>query len=252
MYSINLLEDSRDLRSRRSEETRETERALREQFVLEIAHDLRNPLTGIRANAQLMMRNPEKLERNLLLANRIVSSTDRLDRMVSNLMDATQIRAGKRLDLELEKINLVALIQETLENLSFTYGNRFVFDSLESLTGYSNRDGMVRVLENLVSNAVKYGSSDTPIVLNLNYEREKISLSVHNEGHPIPLDEQHKLFQLFGRTESAQSSGQRGWGIGLVLVKGIVEALKGSIRVESSAKLGTTFEMVLPWKKEIK
>ena len=103
---------------------------------------------------------------------------------------------------------------------------------------------MRRVIENLAINAVKYGYPDTPIILTLQQIETQISLTVYNEGDPIPLDAQSILFQQFRRTVSAEE--QTGWGLGLFLVKSIIEAHQGTIEVESAAGKGTSFIVKLP------
>ena len=250
LYSVYQLEEDRDLQVMLQETASQAEKTAREQFVLEIAHDLRNPLTGIRANAQLLLRSPEKMERTLLLSNRIVKSTERLDRMVSNLLDATQIRAGKPLALDYTTIDWAVVVQETVDTLASNLKNQFDVNLTPSIPDLSNPDALIRVIENLVSNAVKYGDPDGPIGVELKLEGELVSLSVRNQGNPISPLEQEKLFQMFGRTQAAETSGQRGWGIGLVLVKGIVESLGGSISVASSAETGTIFKIQIPRKKQ--
>jgi signal transduction histidine kinase len=104
-----------------------------------------------------------------------------------------------------------------------------------------------RVIENLCTNAVKYGLADTPITITLKAEAERVQLSVHNYGPVIPKEQQSRLFEAFQRAPSAEQSGKRGWGLGLTLVRGITEAHGGSVEVASSEKEGTTFTVSLPW-----
>jgi signal transduction histidine kinase len=103
------------------------------------------------------------------------------------------------------------------------------------------------VIENLAGNAVKYGAKDTPITLSLKHLGAHVELRVHNFGGELSPDDQKGLFDLFQRTRTAIASGQKGWGIGLTLVKGIVEAHGGRVSVKSGPGLGTAFIVSLPF-----
>jgi signal transduction histidine kinase len=84
------------------------------------------------------------------------------------------------------------------------------------------------------------------VTVTLSQQGEQVELAVHNLGRPIPEEEQAILFQHFTRTKSAETSGKKGWGIGLTLVKGVAEAHGGSVQVESTPAHGTTFRVRLP------
>lgn len=106
---------------------------------------------------------------------------------------------------------------------------------------------MRRVLENLCNNAVKYGAHEHPITVTLKQlESGQALLSVHNWGAPIAAEDQATLFEPYRRTKAAQRGEQRGWGLGLTLVKGLVEAQHGTVKVESTEASGTTFTVILP------
>jgi signal transduction histidine kinase len=103
-----------------------------------------------------------------------------------------------------------------------------------------------RAVENLIDNAVKYGSSGTPIKVSLKGGMESVEITVHNEGPVLTEDEIPRLFQNFQRTERAEEGMQSGWGLWLTVVKGVVEAHKGKIRVESREGKGTGFVLEIP------
>jgi signal transduction histidine kinase len=174
----------------------------------------------------------------------MISAIDRMDSMIQNLLDASRLRAGQGLKFEFETCSLDHLLQEVVEDLSFTYGERFVLVADANIKSNCSRKQIRRVIENLASNAVKYGAPDTPITLTLQQTATEISLTIHNEGNPIAPDAQTILFQQFRRTTSAED--QTGWGLGLFLAKSIVEAHQGTIEVESSPDQGTDFIIKLP------
>jgi signal transduction histidine kinase len=103
-----------------------------------------------------------------------------------------------------------------------------------------------RVIENLISNAAKYGSPTGPITLTLEKRASEIDISVHNVGNPLPREELLQLFDPFHRSSTADASPHVGWGLGLTLVRGVAEAHGGRVHVESTPEAGTTFTLSLP------
>ncbi len=126
------------------------------------------------------------------------------------------------------------------------HGDRIVLDSNGPLEGNWGSDGLKRAVENLVGNAVKYGASGTAIKVSLKGGRKAVEMTVHNEGSVLTEQEIPRLFQNFGRATRAEDGTQSGWGLGLTVVKGVVEAHKGKIRVESGEGKGTSFTLEIP------
>ena len=221
-----------------------TLRDIQELFMVTLTHDLRGSINVVKMGTQLIMRRLERGDSHIDVAARMISAIDRLDSMIQNLLDASRLRAGQSLKLELEECNLEMLVQDVVEDLSFTYGERFVVVSDSDVRGYCSRKEIRRVIENLAINAVKYGASGTPITLTLQQTEMHTNLTIHNEGSPIPAAAQSILFQQFRRTTTAEE--QTGWGLGLFLVKSITEAHQGTIEVESAEGKGTSFIIKLP------
>ncbi|MGZ3649583.1 MAG: GAF domain-containing sensor histidine kinase [Bdellovibrionota bacterium] len=222
------------------------ERELREKFVSLMSHDLRTPLAAIRISAQLAQRQAESPEKSRSLAGRIVSDVERIDQMISDLLDANRIRSGENIPLNPEPFDLSALLNATLEGLTRIHGDRFMFEGADKLEGYWDRRYLRRAVENLCNNAVKYGSAQTPIKLRLSQEDGKARIEVQNQGEPIPPEDQQSLFRQFRRSRKAQISLKKGWGIGLTLVRGVAEAHGGSVEVNSDAEAGTIFAISIP------
>jgi signal transduction histidine kinase len=224
----------------------EKERELREQFVATLTHDLRTPLTAAKMGAQFILRRPDNEEKNQQLAVKIIRSIDRMDQMIKDLLDASRIRAGEGLTLTMNECDLREIALMTLRELVAAYGDRFVLETERDLIlGYWNEDGLRRVIENLASNAVKYGTPQMFIKVSLRQNDNSAEICVHNTGDPIPRENLSRLFEPFQRAQSAQSS-KKGWGLGLTLVKGVVEAHGGKINVVSSKEEGTSFTVTLP------
>jgi signal transduction histidine kinase len=138
------------------------------------------------------------------------------------------------------------LIREVVEELTMVHGDRIVLASNGAFAGTWGSDGLKRAVENLIDNAVKYGSSGTPIKVSLKGGVEAIEITIHNEGPALTEDEIPRLFQNFQRATRAEDGTQSGWGMGLTVVKGVVEAHKGKIRVESREGIGTRFVLEIP------
>lgn len=225
----------------------EEEKELRERFVSTLTHDLRTPLTAALVSADMIKRNPDQGEKHEKLVTRIIDNLGRVDRMIQDLLDANLIKAGETLPLEVGDCDLKAVISDVLDEMRLLHGDRFAIRCDEEMRGTWSCDGLRRVAENLVKNAVKYGDPKSPITVTLKWQATgEAWISVHNFGNELSPAEQRTLFELYRRTSSAKGSGKQGWGIGLPLVKGIVEAHGGRVWVESVPGDGTTFHVSLP------
>jgi PAS domain S-box-containing protein len=223
------------------------ERELRERFVAALTHDLRTPLTAASMNAQLLRR--KKWDDALVqkMAGRIIGSIGRAENMVRDLLDANRIRAGEGLPVSLAEGTVQALLQVTTEDFELMRGKPVACrDACGPLVTQWDHGAIRRVLENLLNNAFKYGAPGAAVTLEATRARGQVTLSVHNEGPPIPEADQATLFLEHKRTRSAIDSGITGWGIGLMLVKSIAEAHGGHVGVRSQAGAGTTFSVILP------
>ncbi|MDQ3369363.1 MAG: ATP-binding protein [Myxococcota bacterium] len=218
------------------------ERELRERFVSTLSHDLRTPLAAARLASHLLTEQPTDTHAIGRLAALIATNVDRADQMIVDLLDANRLHAGEQLDVEIEACVLNELAAETLAAL----GPRFQLRANGQVQGYWDRSGMRRVLDNLCGNAIKYGARDTIVTVRLARHQGFALIEVHNQGAPIsPLD-QATLFEQHRRTNAARTSGHKGWGLGLALVRAITEAHGGRVEVESSEVHGTTFRVRVP------
>ncbi|MEO5970747.1 MAG: HAMP domain-containing sensor histidine kinase [Bdellovibrionia bacterium] len=217
---------------------------MRNQYTAILTHDLRGPITVAKANAELIKRGSDKpgLVKN---ATFIIESLKRMDSMIQNLLDAGRIRAGEPLLVNLGECDPACVIREVLDEMISVHGDRFVFSSGADILTWWDSDLFRRALENLLTNGVKYGAAQGRIVVSLEQNDSSVKITVHNEGNPIPENEKSTLFQNYRRSKSAERSSE-GWGLGLTLVSGVVQAHHGTVEVESSEGKGTSFIMRLP------
>lgn len=224
---------------------------LREQFVATMTHDLRNPLGAIRLSADLIRRtlkskNPEDVVEMVEdLAGRILNSAKRADRMIQDMLDASVIQFGEKMSMTLSECNIQDIVRDAIGDRTEADHARIRFIG-KDVRGHWDADAFQRSVENLIGNAFKYGDEKAPITVKIESLHDRVMVSVHNEGNPIPAEHFESLFQAFRRAESAKTSGKKGWGIGLALARSTAERMGGSLGVDSSNERGTTFTIDVP------
>jgi PAS domain S-box-containing protein len=221
-------------------ERRKIER-LQQEFLAMATHELRNPLTSIRANAQIMQRRAAYSER---AADAILSQSIRLGRLVDDLLLASQIEAD-RLDLRLEETDLVAEVRMLAESLALERATVETEDGSESMIVLADRERLGQVIANLVTNAVKYSPEDSEIAVRVSRGQDTVSIAVADRGVGIPPEAIPRLFDRFYRVAATQLRTP-GIGLGLYITRRIVEAHGGRITVESEPGQGSTFTVTLP------
>jgi signal transduction histidine kinase len=238
----------RDLHARMQAqmENLQTEKELRARFVSLLAHDLRGPLSAAALASELLLRNPERLDQRRDLGIRIKKNLDRIGHMVHDLLDTSRIHAGQPLPLRLDECELTTIARDVIEELNHVHGDRVQLDSRGEIQGVWSAEELRRAVWNLTSNAIKYGMPDSTITVTIRRVDRGARLSVHNRGNPISPEDQYRVFEPFARARSAEASSQLGWGLGLTLVRGCVEAHGGRVYLESNAETGTTFTIEIP------
>lgn len=239
------LRQERD-QSRAEVENLEIQKDLREKFVIALTHDLRNPLSSIKSAIELQAKHPDDQKMHKYLNSIMLRGVDRIEKMITDLLDANRIVAREKLPIRGEEFDLLELVNETVSELSASHGNRFQIVAAGQVKGYWDRQALRRAIENLATNAIKYGAPDQPVTIALLQTPDQVEIIVHNHGNPIPPSQQQSIFDQFRRTKSADEGKAKGWGIGLTLVRGITESHRGKISLESSAEKGTSFVMKLP------
>jgi signal transduction histidine kinase len=220
---------------------------LRELFVATLTHDLRAPLTAIKMNAQLLPRKAEDRNAVVTLSEKIISTVNRADDLIGSLLDANRIQAGEKLNIDVSRCDLSLQLTRLVADWLVSYEGRIILRLPdEPVVGEWNCSKLGRAVENLVTNAFKYGDTKASVIVTLKESKEQVTITVHNEGKPIPIQDQPKIFDQYRRTKSAETGGMKGWGLGLTLVRGIVEAHRGTVALESTKDKGTTFILNIP------
>ena len=228
---------------------REIERSvqLSDLFVSILGHDLRTPLSAIKLSAEVIVRLSLDA-RALRPAGRILTSADRMTRMIEQLLDLARLRQGRGIPLQLRDADLGDLARQVVQEIEDAnpHASLQVRESGE-LAGTWDPDRLAQVVSNLVANAVQHGAADRPITVELDgTQAATVRLRVQNVG-VVPPDALATLFEPFRRSEGAPTpaSGSRGLGLGLFIAREIARAHGGDIAL-CSADDCTTFEVALP------
>lgn len=210
-----------------------------------VAHDLRNPLSAAMLTAAVLQRCPDPL-RIEAAAQRLQRSHRRLDRLLRSLLDSLTVSAGRPLTLSATTCSLREVVSDVLAENDATLVERVLCEG--DTQGWWDRDALFRVIENLLLNAVKYGTPASPISCRIAVEDDAcVSLTVTNWGAQIPRDEWENIFQPFVRGHGhAVDGGRAGWGMGLAYARAVVMHHGGSIAVLKSDAAGTSFQLQLP------
>ncbi|MFL7867737.1 MAG: ATP-binding protein [Anaerolineales bacterium] len=220
---------------------------LKSDFVHTVSHDLRSPLTSVLGYTELVGRVGPLNEQQVEFLNHIRSSVESITSLVNELLDLSRLEAGvdtRREIVHLENVLKFALDtlegQFKLKNLSLQSD---IAENLPEMRGNPIR--LRQLLDNLLTNAVKYAPSETTIRVSLRAADELIIFSVADEGPGIPQSEQGRIFEKFYRASNVPEQAI-GTGLGLAIVKSIVDSHQGRIWVESVVDKGSTFFVVLP------
>lgn len=228
---------------------------LRTEFFANISHEFRTPVNVLYSALQMVdlkMQNITK-EDNLEVVNKYIKTMkqncNRLIRLVGNLIDITKIDAGY-LKIELENINLVSVVEEiTLSVAQYVENNdiELIFDTeFEEKIIACDSDMIERIVLNLLSNAIKFTPSQGRIMIRIYGAEKGIKISVKDTGIGIPVENQSFIFEKFIQVDKSLSRNKEGSGIGLSLVKSLVEMHKGNIYVISEYGQGSEFIIELP------
>jgi PAS domain S-box-containing protein len=231
-------------------ELRSVER-MKSEFVSTVSHELRTPLTSIKGFIRTLIEDSDGYydrDTQMEFYRIIDTECDRLVRLISDLLNLSRIESGRALELVLTEVDLAEVINQVVDSQrSYTNTHEFeivVQDDLPALV--ADRDKVDQVLTNLLSNAIKYSPDGGKITVHAREVDDKIAVSVTDEGLGIPEEHIARLFTRFHRVDSRDSRKQYGTGIGLYLVKHLVEAHHGEVSVESKLGEGSTFTFVLP------
>jgi len=218
--------------------------SMQEKVMGTIAHDIRNPLSTAFSAIDAMDNNLIDHEEGIGM---VQGNLIRAIKLLENLLDTTSIQAGGGMKFKFEKTNLDDELSLVFEEAKQIYKNKIVYKKdNDDMHGVFDTISIRRAIENLISNAIKYGGISSSIMINAKSKKKYIELSIRNKGSFIEESDRESLFDFSTRASDANSSHHKSWGVGLCLVKTVSDAHKGEVNIESHRELGTTFIMKLP------
>ena len=217
---------------------------LRERFAAALTHDMRQPLAAITSSLDLisLLDGQSELKAAVAMAQK---GAARMDRMIHELLDTLAFHSGETLSLSLSAFEIGEVVAECRAELAPQDRARLEMVGAP-VGGWWDRSAIKRALENLVTNAFKYGSAGTPVTIRVEAVHERLLLAVHNGGEPIAPLEQESIVNMYRRAESARQGKRQGWGIGLPYVRAVAESHGGSMHIDSGREHGTTFVIDIP------
>lgn len=229
---------------------KEAER-LRDEFISVVSHELRSPLTPIRGFAQIIARDLDREgnhDQHVAWLDTLQRHTDRLTRLVDDLLDVSRMRA-ERLTVLREHVDLVDICRSLVGSRRASQNTHEIAfrTNAESIPALLDEDRIHQVIDNLVGNAIKYTDGGT-VTLSLEEHNPEgdIRIQVSDQGLGIPAKERESLFTAFYRSRSANESAVPGLGLGLYIVRELVEAHHGVISVDEAPGGGARFTIDLP------
>ena len=222
---------------------------MKSDFIATVSHEFKSPITAIRQMAEMFQSNRVPDERKQKYYSVMMQEGERLAHLVDNILDMARIEQGKkRYDFKSQNI------QETIRQTVAKYQDRYTGKGL-SFNVYQNEnipevtmdeESIQQVLHNLLDNAIKYSSGSKEIDLSAVQQNGAVAITVKDYGIGIEKEDQLKIFDRFYRVKSDETSGIKGSGLGLTLVKKIIEAHGGKTEIKSKPSKGTAFTFYLP------
>ncbi len=235
----------RDITERRQIDNMKTE------FLSTVSHELRTPLTSIIASLGLLESgrlagNPQRIQELIQVAHR---NSNRLLKLINNLLDLQKI-AARKMTFRSDAIDVQALLEEAVRSL-LAYADSLEIELVLQqapplLRVFGDRDRLMQVLHNLLSNAIKFSPPREKVILEARRTQDKVILVVIDHGQGIPEEFRSRIFDQFSQADTSKTRAAGGSGLGLSIAKGLVEGMKGAIRLETQLGAGTQFFVELP------
>jgi len=255
-YSYQLEEKSIELQAA-TKELQEANKRLKEldrlkdEFVSTVSHELRTPLTSVRAFSEILHDNADmdQEERHRYL-DIMVKETERLTRLINEVLDLAKIESG-RADWFMENIDIAEVIKEAVASTSQLFREKTIaiVEMVPTFPVYvfADRDRIMQVAINLLSNAAKFTSSEKgTVTVRVYFKEREIRVEVADNGPGIHLEEQKKIFEKFKQITDLRNGKPTGTGLGLAICRRIIEYHNGRIWVESEPGQGSKFIFSLP------
>ncbi|MCA0237815.1 MAG: sensor histidine kinase [Bacteroidetes bacterium] len=225
---------------------------LKADFITTVTHELRTPVTSIKALSKIILDDYARLdeERRTAYLQIIVNESDRISRLINQVLDIEKLRSEEPVQ-QMEQLELTEIVLHAVDGVQQLLTERNIKCTITptnlSLPVNGNRDKLIQVVVNLLSNALKFcNQQEGRIDIHLKQKDRFVFLGIRDNGPGIPAQARQLIFEQFTQLHSKEQGKPHGTGLGLYITKKIVEQHHGSIRVESEPGHGALFEIILP------
>ncbi len=222
---------------------------VRRDFVANVSHELRTPVTAIQGYAETLLRGSTDEETSKQFLEIVHRQAQRIGGLVEQLLALSELEARGRDEIARERVEIVSIAQHVAETVRGHAEQRKVkvtIDVAKSVVALADPEGVERAIINLVDNAIKYGELGGEVKISATRSGKTVELVVSDDGHGIDPRHLPRLFERFYRVDPGRSRQHGGAGLGLSIVKHLVESMDGSITVTSELGKGARFAIVLP------
>ena len=210
---------------------------IKEEFISTLSHEIRTPLTSIKGFSQTMLSSWDKLddEKKKEFLKIILNQSQRLINLVENVLNVAKIDSNSE-NLVLTKVSINQIMQSSINVISMTYKDfEFIFEkSQNELFSLCDMDKTQQILLNILDNAAKYSNNSKKILVKTYSQKDFNVFSIKNFGSYIDKKDYEKIFEKFSRLESYISSSVQGSGLGLYIVKNLIQKMNGKIEINSN------------------
>ncbi|MCA9792274.1 MAG: response regulator [Candidatus Eremiobacteraeota bacterium] len=259
-----ILEEERSMRDNLERSRAELEAAndklkeldqMKSEFLNTVSHELRTPLTSIKAFAEILLDNVgEDVETQTEFLEIINKESDRLTRLINNLLDLSRIEAG-RMKWDMEPVDVHEVVSTAVMSLRGAAEKKgLIFESMasENLPTTGDRDKLIQVVTNLLGNAIKFTSEGGRVRIEATRVGDEVEIGVQDSGCGIDPEHHNSIFEKFSQVDTSETRDIKGSGLGLPIARSIVEHHHGRVWVESELGKGSRFIVRLPVTEESK
>ena len=221
----------------------------KEQFLENMSHEIRTPITSILGYLSLLKEESLILDKRLIYTNSAIDNTKKMMDSLDNFLNLTSLEGGSKFKNVETSINISNFIQDIKTTFTANLEIKkiklyFKTNAEDNLMINFDIESLTIIVNNLISNAIKYSNSNTSIYLTLFFEESKLRLMVKDEGFGISENEKETIFSRFYQTKNNTSNS--GFGIGLSLTNNLIKKLNGKISLETAVNVGSVFKVELP------
>ncbi|MDN3549463.1 sensor histidine kinase [Mucilaginibacter aquaedulcis] len=239
---LSMLGTTNDITERRHDEI------MKNDFIAIASHELKTPLTSLKAYTQILASKAKKANDQFFIGalEKCEKQINKMTRLIYGFLDMSKIESGK-MQLNTQSFDISALITEVVaDNLFMDEGHNLIFKSNGIIHINADKEKIVQVLNNLISNGIKYSAKGSAITITTLVKGRNLKVSVKDKGIGLKLKDQQTIFQRFYRVDNETTRGSSGFGIGLYLSAEIIKLHHGKIGVESQEGKGSEFYFLLP------